>query len=74
MLSWEQIDPPDQVSADVPSLLCSHNDISLSLAAAIVEIRGYDVIKTKDAITENQNKSFSFLNIFHQFAPKLYIY
>ena len=35
-LSWEQIEPPVQESLDVPSLLCSHNDVSLSLTFAIL--------------------------------------
>lgn len=36
-LSCEQIELPVQLSFDVPSLLCSHNDVSLSLTFAILE-------------------------------------
>lgn len=35
-LSWEQIEPPVHESFEVPSLLCSHNDVSLSLTFAIL--------------------------------------
>jgi len=35
-LSCEQMEPPVHESFDVPSLLCSHNDVSLSLTFAIL--------------------------------------
>lgn len=35
-LSWEQIEPLVHESLEVPSLLCSHNDVSLSLTFAIL--------------------------------------
>lgn len=40
-LSCEQIELPVQLSFDVPSLLCSHNDVSLSLTFAILELSLY---------------------------------
>lgn len=63
MFSWEHIEPSDHVSEEVPSLLCSHNAMSPSLAAAIALLwRSFSV--TTMLINNGVLKERTFWNIY----------